>query len=60
MEAIKARENIDINSEDDIKDGGHSHVDPCPTYRDVFKAVSTICRYLEYFNDPIARKMEAF
>ena len=47
-------ENIDIK---DIKDGGHSHVDPCPTYCDVLKAVSTICRYLEDLNDPIAQKM---
>jgi hypothetical protein len=59
METIKACENIDINGGDDIKEGGHSHVDPRPTYRDVLKAVSTICRYLEDFNDHIAWKMEA-
>ena len=40
MEAIKARETIDINGGGDIEDDGHSHVDPRPTYRD--------------FNDPIA------
>ena len=57
MAAIEARENIDINDGDDIEDG--SHVDPRPTYRDVLKAVSTIRRYIEDFNDPIARKMEA-
>ena len=28
MEAIKACENIDINSGNDINNGGHSHVDP--------------------------------
>ena len=59
MAAIKARENIDINGGDDIEDGSHGHVDPCPTYRDVLKAVSTIRRYIEDLNDPIARKMEA-
>jgi predicted nucleic-acid-binding protein len=38
METIKARENIDINGGDDIKEGSHSHVDPRPTYHDVLKA----------------------
>ena len=58
MVAIKACENININGGDDIKDGSHGHVDPCPTYRDALKAVSTICRYIEDLNDPIAQKME--
>ena len=42
MAAIKACENIDINGGDNIKDGSHSHVDPCPTYRDALKAVSDL------------------
>ncbi|KDR83316.1 hypothetical protein GALMADRAFT_56230 [Galerina marginata CBS 339.88] len=59
MAAIKVRENIDINGGDDIEDDSHSHIDPRPTYRDVLRAVSTICRYIEDLNDPIAWKMEA-
>ena len=48
MAAIKARENININDGDDIEDGSHS-------LADVLKAVSTIRKYIEDFNDPIAR-----
>ena len=58
MDAIKARENIDINGGDDV-DAIQVPTDPFPTHRDVLKAVSTIRRYIEDLNDPIARKMEA-
>ncbi|KAF8898058.1 hypothetical protein CPB84DRAFT_1781292 [Gymnopilus junonius] len=34
-------------------------VEPRPALHDVLKASSTISRYLEDWNDPIARKMEA-
>jgi len=53
MDAIMARENIDIN---DIEDGTQSPTDP---HCDILKAVSTIHRYIEDLNDPVARKMEA-
>ena len=58
MDAIKACENIDINSGDDI-DAIQVPTDPFPTHHDVLKAVSTICRYIEDLNNPIAQKMEA-
>ena len=59
MEAIKAYEITDINGGDDIEDGGHSHVDPHPTYRD--SLCSRRCQQSidTHINDPIARKMEA-
>ncbi|EDR11200.1 uncharacterized protein LACBIDRAFT_324795 [Laccaria bicolor S238N-H82] len=55
MDAIDARENIEINGGDDIDDENHiSHA--LPTRRDI---VSTIGKYTDNMNDPIARKMEA-
>src|ERR1700678_4572200 len=59
VDAIEARENIDINGGDDVDDD--IPLEPCPTWRDVqvLKAVSTICRYTEDINEPIARKVEA-
>lgn len=59
MDAIEARENIDINGGDDVDDEIHIPTDPRPTHRDALKAASTIRRYIEDLNDPIARKMEA-
>lgn len=59
IDAITARDNIDINNGDDIEDGLPTPTDPRPTHRDALKAVSTIHRYIEDLNDPIARKMEA-
>ena len=53
---IEAHENIDINDIDDIEDVVPTP--PHPTHRDVLKAVSTICSYIEDLNDPISRKME--
>ena len=55
INAIEACENMDINGGDDI-DG--IPADPCPTHCEVLKAVSTIHRYIEDLNDPIARTME--
>ena len=57
MEAIEARANIEINGGDDINDG--IPTDPHPTHHDTLKASSTIRRYIEDLNDPIAWKMEA-
>ncbi|KAF8888577.1 hypothetical protein BD779DRAFT_450227 [Infundibulicybe gibba] len=36
-----------------------AHPEPRPTHRDVLKAVSTISEYIDEWNDPISRKMEA-
>ena len=57
MDAVEARENIEIMGGDDVDND--IPLDPRPTYRDVLKAVSTIRRYIDDLNDPIARKMEA-
>ena len=57
MKAIEARANIEINGGDDINDG--IPTDPHPTHHDALKASSTIRRYIEDLNDPIAWKMEA-
>lgn len=59
MDATTAHENINNNGGDDIEDGIQSPTDPRPTHRDALKAVSTIRRYIEDLNNPIARKMEA-
>ena len=57
MDAINAQENIEINGRDDVDDDLPS--EPCPTHWDVLKAVSTIGRYIDDLNEPIAHKMEA-
>ena len=57
MDAIDTHEIININGGDDIEDCVPP--DPHPTHCDLLKAVSTVCRYIEDLNDPIARKMEA-
>ena len=56
MDAIEARDNIDINGGDDVDFDGLP--EPLPTRRDVLKAVSTINKYISDLNDPFARKME--
>ena len=56
MDAIKARENIDINGRDDGDDG--VVVEPQPTRREVLKAVSTISKYIDELDDPVSRKIE--
>ena len=49
--------NSTVNGGDDVDDD--ISLEPCPTWRDVLKAVSTICRYTEDINEPIAQKVEA-
>ena len=59
MDAIEACENIDINGGDDIElEDVPTDLDLHPNHHEVLKAVSTIQRYIEGLNDPIARKME--
>ena len=57
VEAIEARENVEINGGDEGDDDDISF-EPRPNRRDVLKAVSTIGRFIGDWNDPIARKME--
>ncbi len=57
IDGIEARENVEINGGDDVdKD---ILIEPRPTRRDVLKAASTIGRYIDDLNDPLARKIEA-
>ena len=58
MDAADAYANMEINGGDDVDDDDVS-LEPCPTRRDVLKAVSTISRYIEDLNNPVAHKMEA-
>jgi DDE superfamily endonuclease len=58
MDSIVARENVEINGGDDVNEDD-TPIEPRPTRRDVLKAVSTISRYAEDLNYPIARKFEA-
>jgi len=48
-----------INGGDDVDDDINTSHEPPPTRRDVLKAISTIGKYTDDMNDPIARKMEA-
>ena len=57
MDAIDAREKIDINGDDDIDN--NIPIEPRPTRREVLEVISTIGKYANDLNDPIARKMEA-
>ena len=58
IDAIDARANIEINGGDDVDDDDIPP-EPRPTWRDVLKAASTIGRYIDDMNEPIARKLEA-
>jgi hypothetical protein len=59
-DAIIARENMEINGGDDGDESDDdTPAEPRPNRRDVLKAVSTIGRYIDDMNDPIARKIEA-
>ena len=51
----QARENMEINGGDDVDDD--IPPEPRPTRRDVLKAASTINKYVEDSNDPLARKI---
>ena len=48
---------MEINGGDDVDDDVPP--EPHPTRRDVLKAASTINKYIEDSNDPLAQKMEA-
>ena len=54
IDAITACENIDV-----IGDVDDEPVQPRPIRRDVLKAASTIGKYTNELNDPLARKIEA-
>jgi DDE superfamily endonuclease len=56
MDAINARENVEINGGDDVDND--IPLEPRPTRRDVLKAVSTIITYVGDLNELIARKIE--
>jgi hypothetical protein len=56
MNAIDARKNMEINGGDDDPD---TPTEPRPTRHDVLKAASTIGRYIDDLNDPIAHKLES-
>ena len=56
INAITACENIDINGGNDVDEGP---VEPLLMCHDVLKAVSTIEKYTNDLNDPMAQKIEA-
>ena len=56
MDAVKARENTEINGGDDLDEGVDTK--PLPTRREVLKAVSTINKYIDGLDDPVSRKIE--
>jgi hypothetical protein len=56
MEPIKAHENININSRDNVNDD--SPMEPHPTRCEVLKVLSTIGKCIEDLNDPIACKLD--
>ena len=58
MDAIQARENLEKDGRDDHADED-GPVHPCPSCRDVLRAISTIIQYVLDLNDPIACKAEA-
>ena len=58
MDAIEARENIDINGGDDVDNTGVA-IEPRLTRREVLKAVSTISKYIiDELDDPVSCKIE--
>ena len=59
MGSIAASENIKINGSDN-SDVDDPIIEPHPTWREVLRAVSTISRYTDGSNDPIARQFETF
>jgi hypothetical protein len=58
MDAVAACKNIKINSGNGINDNINISHEPPPTRHDVLKAISTIGKYTDDMNDPIAHKME--
>jgi len=59
VDAVEARENMEVNGGDDIDIDIDITLEPRPSRRDVLKAISTIGRYVDDWNDPTARKLEA-
>ena len=58
MDAIEARENIDINGGDDVDNAGVA-IEPRLTRHEVLKAVSTISKYInDELDDPVSCKIE--
>ena len=57
IDSIAACENIKINSGDNVNEDDIP-IKPHPTQRDILKAVSTINRYLDDLNNPIACKLK--
>ena len=57
MDAIKARENLEINGINDDVDVD-APVEPRPTCRELCQAASVIARYMDDMDDPIARRIE--
>ena len=56
LDAVKARENNEINGGDDVDEGVDT--EPLLTRREVLKAVSTINKYIDGLDDPVSRKIE--
>jgi len=56
MDSIEACENIDTNGGNNVDD--ETPIEPCPTCRDVLKALSTIGKCIKDSNDPIAHKLD--
>ena len=56
MDAVKGRENIEINGGDDVDEGADT--EPLPTRREVLKAVSTINKYIDGLDDLVSHKIE--
>ena len=56
MDAVKARENTDINGGDDVDNG--VAINPQPMRRKVLKATSTISKYIAELDDPVSCKIE--
>ena len=57
MEATDARETMEINGGDDVDEDFPS--EPQPSRQDVLKATSTIGKFIDKMDDPVARKLEA-
>ena len=58
MDSIAVHENIEINGGDDA-DVDDTPIEPHPARRDVLKAVSTVSRYAEDLNHPIAPQIRS-
>lgn len=59
IDAAAAREKLDLVGHDDGDEIDSTPLEPPPSRRDIVKAISTINRYVEDLNDPLARKVEA-